>query len=133
MQGMAVVPIFAGYDLRLEEGRLFQFDVTGGRYEERVYATTGSGSLHANTVLKLGYREDISRDDAVALVANALYEAADEDAATGGPDLVREVYPIIASISAEGFQRLEQDEVAAVFGAIIEDRKRLTPGGEMRS
>lgn len=133
MQGLAVVPIFAGYDLRQGLGRLFQFDVTGGRYEERIYATTGSGSLHANTVLKLGYREGITRDDAVALVAEALYEAADEDAATGGPDLVREVYPIIATITDTGYDRLDHADVAGVFGGIIEQRKQLAPGGEVQS
>lgn len=129
MQGLAVVPIFAGYDLRLEEGRLFQFDVTGGRYEERVFASTGSGSLHANTVIKLGFSQNMDRASAVALVASALYEAADEDAATGGPDLVRDLYPIIATITEEGFERIEQDEAAAMFAAIMEDRRRLG-GGE---
>lgn len=125
MQGMAVVPIFAGYDLRREVGRLFQFDVTGGRYEERLFATTGSGSLHAITVIKLGYRDGLSEDEAVALAAAALYEAADEDAATGGPDLIRQVYPIIAAIDVDGFRRLSTEEVAPVFGAIMDDRRRL--------
>ena len=128
MQGMAVVPIFAGYDLRRDNGRLFQYDVTGGRYEERLYATTGSGSLHATTVIKLGYTEGHGRDAAVALAANALYEAADEDAATGGPDPVRQVYPIIATITADGFDRLGQDEVAGLFDAVTDDRRRLATG-----
>ena len=96
-----------------------------------VFATTGSGSLHANTVIKLGFNRDQSRDAAVALVANALYEAADEDAATGGPDLIREVYPIIATISADGFDRIEQDEAASVFAAIMDDRRRLGGGEEV--
>ena len=128
MQGLAVVPIFAGYDLRREFGRLFQYDVTGGRYEERLYATTGSGSLYATTVIKLGYTEGQTREAAVALAANALYEAADEDAATGGPDPVRQVYPIIATITADGFDRLEQDEVAGLFDAVTDDRRRLATG-----
>ena len=128
MQGMAVVPIFAGYDLRRDTGRLFQYDVTGGRYEERLYATTGSGSLHATTVIKLGYADGQSREAAVALAANALYEAADEDAATGGPDPVRQVYPIIATITADGFDRLGQDEVAGLFTAVTDDRRRLATG-----
>lgn len=125
MQGLAVVPIFAGYDLRRHRGRLFQFDVTGGRYEERLFATTGSGSMHATTVIKLGYNEGQSRAAAVALAANALFEAADEDAATGGPDLIRQVYPIIATIDVDGFERLAQDEVAGLFGEVMEDRRRL--------
>lgn len=128
MQGMAVVPIFAGYDLRRDTGRLFQYDVTGGRYEERLYATTGSGSLHATTVIKLGYTDGHDRNAAVALAANALYEAADEDAATGGPDPVRQVYPIIATITADGFDRLGQDEVAGLFTAVTDDRRRLATG-----
>jgi proteasome beta subunit len=126
MQGLAVVPIFAGYDTRLGEGRLFAYDVTGGRYEERLYTSTGSGSLHATSVIKLGYRPDLDRAAAVALLASALYEAADEDAATGGPDLVRGVYPIVATISSEGYHRLDEAEVAALFDAVIEDRRRLS-------
>ena len=125
MQGLAVVPLFAGYDTRRDTGRLFQYDVTGGRYEERLYATTGSGSLHATTVIKLGYQDGQSRDEAVALAANALYEAADEDAATGGPDQVRKIYPIIATITADGYERLDAAEVAELFDAVIEDRRRL--------
>ena len=89
MQGLVVVPLFAGYDLRRGAGRLFQYDVTGGRYEESDFAATGSGSLHAGTVVKLGFREGLDRDDAVDLAITALFQAADEDSATGGPDLVR--------------------------------------------
>lgn len=125
MQGLAVVPLFAGYDTRRDIGRLFQYDVTGGRYEERLYATTGSGSLHATTVIKLGYNEGQSREAAVALAANALYEAADEDAATGAPDPIRNIYPIIATITADGYDRLESPEVAGLFDAVIADRRRL--------
>src|SRR2546426_2802845 len=84
MQGMAVVPLFAGYDLRRSAGRLFQYDVTGGRYEEADFATTGSGSLHAGTVVKIGYRHDMPREEALDLALRALFEAADEDSATGG-------------------------------------------------
>ncbi len=125
MQGLAVVPIFAGYDLRRGRGRLFEYDITGGRYEDRLFATTGSGSMHATTVIKLGYNEGQSRAAAVALAAHALYEAADEDAATGGPDLIREVYPIIATIDVNGFERLAQEEVAELFGVVMADRRRL--------
>tara|TARA_B110000014_G_C19908483_1_gene470078 strand:- start:125 stop:769 length:645 start_codon:yes stop_codon:yes gene_type:complete len=112
MQGLGVVPIFAGYDHRQETGRLFQYDVTGGRYEERDHAATGSGMLHASTVVKLRYREEMSADDAVDVVVEALFQAADEDSATGGPDPIRGIYPVVATITAEGFQRLEDDLVA---------------------
>jgi proteasome beta subunit len=120
MQGFAVVPLFAGYDLRRETGRLFQFDVTGGRYEEADHASTGSGSLHAGTVVKLGFREALSRDDTVDLAITALFQAADEDSATGGPDVVRGIYPVIATITAAGFDRIEDAEIAARFTALLE-------------
>ncbi|MGY6499601.1 MAG: proteasome subunit beta [Acidimicrobiales bacterium] len=121
MQGLAVVPLFAGYDLRRGAGRLFQYDVTGGRYEEQNHAATGSGSLHAGTVAKLGYREGMSGDDAVDLAISALFQAADEDSATGGPDLVRGIFPTIATITATGFERIANDEVAERFRALIAD------------
>lgn len=109
--GMVVVPLFAGYDLRKNVGRLFQFDVSGGRYEELEYGSTGSGSLHASTVLKLGYRRDLSRDEAVDLAIEALYVAADEDSATGGPDFIRNLFPIIATVTDRGYVQLDDDEV----------------------
>ena len=119
MQGMAVVPIFAGYDLRRGEGRLFEYDVTGGRYEEQNHIESGSGSLHAGTVVKLGYRDGLSREEAIDLVVNALYRAAEEDSATGGPDLVRGIFPIVATISAAGYARVDDDELRRSAEAII--------------
>src|SRR5688572_18843308 len=95
MQGFVVVPLFAGFDVRRGVGRLFEYDVTGGRYEESDFAATGSGSLHAGTVIKIGFRPQLDRTDAVELLINALFQAADEDSATGGPDLVRGIYPVI--------------------------------------
>jgi len=120
MQGMAVVPIFGGYDLRRATGRVWDFDVTGGRYEEREFVATGSGSLHAGTVVKLGYRPDLSRDEAIELVCRALWEAADADSATGGPDALRGIYPVVATITAEGFARVGDDELASRYQAIAE-------------
>ncbi|MGE3620845.1 MAG: proteasome subunit beta [Acidimicrobiia bacterium] len=119
MQGMVVVPLFAGYDTRRAQGRLFQYDVTGGRYEEKDHASTGSGSLHAGTVVKLGFREGLSRDDAVDLALHALWQAADADSATGGPDLVRGIFPIIATITVEGFAALDDADVRARFEALL--------------
>ena len=121
MMGLAVVPIFGGYDLRRRMGRLFAYDVTGGRYEEREYAATGSGSLHAGTVVKLGYRDGLDRDAGVGLVCRALWEAADADSATGGPDALRGIYPIVATITADGFTRLGDDELARRYEAIAEE------------
>jgi proteasome beta subunit len=120
MQGLAVVPIFAGYDTGLGKGRLFQYDVTGGRYEEYDHAATGSGSLHAATVVKLGYREALAQDDVIDLVLRALYEAADEDSATGGPDLVRGIYPVVATITAEGFERLPDEDLQGRYVGLLE-------------
>ncbi|MEM9516244.1 MAG: proteasome subunit beta [Actinomycetota bacterium] len=124
MMGMVVVPIFAGYDLRRETGRLWDFDATGGRYEEKDYVTTGSGSLHAGTVIKVGFRPDMGRDDAVDLVARSLWEAADADSATGGPDALRGIYPVVATVDAQGWTRLADDDLAGRFDAIIEEVRR---------
>ena len=120
MQGMAVVPLFAGYDLRRRAGRLFQYDVTGGRYEETNFATTGSGSLHAGTVIKLGYREGLIREDTLDLAISALFNAADEDSATGGPDLVRGIYPTMATITGDGFESVADAEIATRFRGLLD-------------
>ncbi len=120
MQGLAVVPLFAGYDQARHTGRLFQYDVTGGRYEESNFASTGSGSLHASTVIKLGFRESLNRIETVDLAINALFTAADDDSATGGPDLVRGIYPTVATITEDGFERLGEVEIAERFGALVE-------------
>jgi proteasome beta subunit len=120
MQGMAVVPLFAGYDLRRQAGRLFQFDVTGGRYEEADFATTGSGSLHAGMVVKTGYRQGLSREETLDLAIQALFQAADEDSATGGPDLVRGIYPTMATITGQGFDPVAEDEIATRFRGLLD-------------
>ncbi|MEO6987160.1 MAG: proteasome subunit beta [Aquihabitans sp.] len=122
MHGLAVVPLFAGYDTRRESGRLFQYDVTGGRYEENDYATSGSGGLHAGTAIKLGFADGLDRDSTVNLAFRALITAADEDSATGGPDPVRGIWPIVATIDQEGFTRVEDTELAERY-------VRLTDGG----
>jgi proteasome beta subunit len=119
MQGMAVVPLFAGYDLRRGTGRLFEYDVTGGRYEELDHIASGSGSLHAGTVVKLGWREGLTRDETIALVVNALYRAAEEDSATGGPDLMRGIFPVVATITAAGYERVSDDELRTRVEAIV--------------
>lgn len=115
MQGMVVVPLFAGFDQRRGLGRLWAYDVTGGRYEEHEYVATGSGSLHASTVIKVAYRPDMDRSDAVALAARSLWEAADADSATGGPDMLRRIYPVIATITSDGWQRLDDTEIAQMY------------------
>jgi proteasome beta subunit len=119
MQGLAVVPLFAGYDRRREEGRLFAYDVTGGRYEEQDHVASGSGSLHAGTVVKLGFRDGLTRDEAIDLVVNALYRAAEEDSATGGPDLVRGMFPVVATITGTGYERVDDTELRSTVEAIV--------------
>ncbi len=119
MQGMAVVPLFAGWDRRRDRGRLFAYDVTGGRYEEDDYVASGSGSLHAKTVIKLGHGGTLERDETVALLIRALFTAADEDSATGGPDSMRGIYPIVATISADGYQEVGEPEIVERFADIV--------------
>ena len=119
LQGLVVVPLFAGWDRRRDRGRLFQYDVTGGRYEEQDYAAAGSGGLHAGTVVKLGFRPSLVPSEAVDLAISALFEAADEDSATGGPDLVRRIFPIVVDIDSAGYRRLDDDDVEARFRSLL--------------
>jgi proteasome beta subunit len=119
MQGFVVVPLFAGYDNRRQLGRVFSFDAAGGKYEEADYQANGSGGLHARNWIKANWQEGISPDDAIAVAIRALFAAADEDVATGGPDLVRGIYPTVALIDADGFHALTDDDVAARAQALL--------------
>jgi len=119
MQGLVVVPLFAGYDTGRGIGRIFSYDATGGRYEEADFQATGSGGRDARSTIKLGWREGLSRDEAVDLAIKSLYEAADEDSATGGPDLVRGIYPLVAVVDAEEYRLVPEDEIAERFGALV--------------
>jgi proteasome beta subunit len=129
MQGLAVVPIYAGYDLRRRIGRIFKYDLTGGRYEEGDFHATGSGGRDARTTVKLGYREGLDRAEAIQLAVEGLYQAADEDSATGGPDVVRGIYPTVATITGAGYERVSDDEVAQRFGELLQ---RKTAEGHPR-
>ena len=120
MQGLAVVPIFAGYDTRRSAGRLFQYDITGGKYEESNFATSGSGGSLAGSVVKMRFREGLTRDDTVDLAITALFEAADEDSATGGPDMVRGIYPVVATITSRGFERVSDSEISDRFRGLLD-------------
>jgi proteasome beta subunit len=126
LQGLAVVPLFAGFDLDAAEGvnpgRIFSYDVTGGNYEERGYATVGSGSLFARNSLKKTWRPGLAADAALRTLVESLYDAADDDSATGGPDPIRRLYPIVYRVDAEGAVRLTDDEVATVATTITEER-----------
>lgn len=131
MQGLAVVPIFAGFDTRRATGRLFQYDITGGRYEESNFATSGSGGSLAGSVVKMRFHEGLSRDEAVDLAITALFEAADEDSATGGPDMVRGIYPVIATITSDGFERVDDTDIAQRFVGLLDALSSRDGGGRL--
>ncbi len=122
MQGMIVVPLFAGYDEARGHGRIFKYDVTGGRYEEDDYHATGSGGKDARSSLKKRYRMDLSREEAVKFAIEALFDAADEDVGTGGPDLMRGIYPTVAAISSEGMVEIPEEEIQRLFEQLIAER-----------
>ena len=126
MQGFVVVPLFAGYDVRRGIGRIYSYDPTGGRYEETDFHADGSGGRDARTTVKLGWKPDLGRDEAVELAVRALWNAADEDSATGGPDAVRGIYPTVATITAAGFEYLATEEVAERFAAVISTGEALS-------
>jgi proteasome beta subunit len=119
MQGFVVVPLFAGYDVRRGAGRIFTYDPTGGRYEETDFHADGSGGRDARTTVKLGWTPGMAREETIELAVQALYEAADEDSATGGPDAVRGIYPTVATITETGFTMVEEPEVAERFASLI--------------
>jgi proteasome beta subunit len=128
MQGLAVVPLFAGYDLQSDQGRIFSYDVTGGRYEETAFHSVGSGSLFARGALKKLYRDDLDAEGCVTALVQALYDAADDDSATGGPDLTRRIFPVVHVITADGGNRLPDDEVAAIADRVIAARMNRPDG-----
>jgi proteasome beta subunit len=124
MQGFVVVPLFAGFDEQRRLGRVFSYDVTGGRYEEIDFQTQGSGSVHARNWIKAAWREDLSADDAAQLAIRSLFAAADEDVATGGPDLVRRIFPTVALIDAAGYHALDESAIEAHAEAALGGRER---------
>ena len=129
MQGLTVIPLFAGYDLDRSVGRIFSYDITGGRYEEHEHHSVGSGAVFARGSLKKRWRRDLGQDDAVAIAVEALVDAADDDAATAGPDSAREIWPIVTTVSAAGYRRVPDDTLSAVVAALAEVHRRSTGGG----
>jgi proteasome beta subunit len=131
MQGLAVVPLFAGYDVEAPDpasaGRIFSFDVTGGRYAEQYYQGVGSGSLFARGALKKLWRPGMDRATAIRVVVESLYDAADDDSATGGPDITRGIYPVVMTATGSGAERVGEDELETVVRAILADRE-ANPG-----
>ncbi|TQL68355.1 proteasome endopeptidase complex beta subunit [Nocardioides albertanoniae] len=128
MQGLVVVPLFVGFDPDTGSGRIYGYDPTGGRYEQTSYSGVGSGSLFAKGSLKKLYREDLDEATLVAVLIQALYDAADDDSATGGPDLSRKLFPIVHVITADGGRTLPDAEVGAVAEAVITGRLQRPDG-----
>jgi proteasome beta subunit len=128
MQGLAVIPLFVGYDEEGGVGRIFSYDVAGGPYEEHRFHSIGSGSIFAKSALKKYYSDDMSVTDAVLACVQALYDAADDDSATGGPDLTRRIFPVIATITDDGFRRLSDAESADYAQLVVDGRMTLPDG-----
>ncbi|HEU4949018.1 MAG TPA: proteasome subunit beta [Kribbella sp.] len=128
MQGLAVVPLFAGYDHDISGGRIFSYDPTGGRYEEQAFHSVGSGSLFARGALKKLYHEDMTATQCVTAIIQALYDAADDDSATGGPDMARRIFPVVAVVTADGYQRMSDEEVGGIVDAVVGGRLERPDG-----
>ncbi|MER6949074.1 proteasome subunit beta [Nonomuraea sp. NPDC000554] len=128
MQGLVVVPLFAAYDPDRDEGRIFSYDVAGGPYERERFDAIGSGSIFARGSLKKLYREGASADDMTMTLIQALYDAADDDSATGGPDVTRKIWPIVSVVDADGFRRLTDDQVSGYVERMLEARL-ISPDG----
>jgi proteasome beta subunit len=124
MQGLVVVPLFAGYDLRRRLGRVWKYEVTGGRYEERQYESVGSGSLYARESLKKTWEPDMDRDQALRIAVEALTDAADEDRGTGGVDTLRGIYPRVKTVTERGVEEIGDEQIAQVHQQIQDERRR---------
>lgn len=122
MQGLVVVPLFAGYDTDEGVGRIFSYDVAGGRYEEQRFHSIGSGSVFARGALKKLYADGMEDSAAIMACMQALYDAADDDAATGGPDMTRRIWPIVVTVTADGYHRLTDEESGSYAQAVITER-----------
>jgi proteasome beta subunit len=128
MQGLAVIPLFVGYDEETRVGRIFSYDVAGGPYEEHRFHSIGSGSLFAKSALKKYYSDGMSASDAALACVQALYDAADDDSATGGPDLTRQIFPVIVTVSEDGFNALSESESADYARQVVDGRMTLPDG-----
>ncbi len=123
MQGLIAVPIFAGFDEKAGIGRIFKYDITGGRYEETEYFAQGSGGKDARDTLKKRYRKDMPKAEVLSASLEALLDAAEEDIGTGGPDLVRGIFPTVKTITRDGFGEVPEDEVRRACEELLAKRK----------
>ena len=129
MRGLAVLPLFAGYDLESAQGRIYGYDVTGGRYDEREHHGVGSGAVFARGSLKKRWRPDLTVDEAVAVALEALMDAADDDTATAGPDQARRIWPVVASVSAAGYRVVPDERLAETVAVLAAQRAAGDAGG----
>ena len=123
-QGLIVIPIFTGYDLTKREGRIFKYDITGGRYEETDHYATGSGGKDARNTIKKFYKDRMKEEEAVRLALEALYDAADEDIGTGGPDLIRGIYPTVKTVTEKGISDISEERIKGIYKELIDHRKK---------
>jgi len=130
LQGFVIVPLFAGWDKEREAGRIFSYDATGGCYEEHHFHSIGSGSVFARGSLKKLYRADASVDDGVTMCVQALFDAADDDSATGGPDVQRQIYPVIVTATKAGVEQWTEDRVGERTRAVLNARGSRPDGPE---
>jgi proteasome beta subunit len=119
IQGLVVVPLFGGFDERREEGRIFYYDATGGRWEEDDYHSTGSGGRPAKSSLKKRWRPGLDREEALRVAMEALVDASQEDAATGGPDAARGIFPTVVVVTAAGAEHANDDELRAAYESVV--------------
>jgi proteasome beta subunit len=119
MQGLVVVPIFAGYDVKRGTGRIFKYDIAGGQYEETEYYAIGSGGKDARGTLKKIFKKDLSQDEAIQVALEALYDAAEADVATGGPDLIRGIFPTVKVINGQGVSDVSDDQIRGLLQEVI--------------
>ncbi|MGI3782298.1 MAG: proteasome subunit beta [Janthinobacterium lividum] len=132
MQGLAVVPLFAGWDEGAEMGRIFSYDATGGRYEEHAFFSVGSGSVFARGSLKKLYSPDLAVADTTMAVLQALFDAADDDSATGGPDLARRIFPVVMIAGPTGVQRVGDEQIGEMVDRLVAARRIRPDGPEAR-
>jgi proteasome beta subunit len=127
MQGLVVVPLFAGVDTRKSAGRIFRYDAVGGRYEDSSYHATGSGGKDARSALRTSWFKGMSREKAIAAAVEALTVASEEDVATGGPDLARGIFPVVATVTAAGYDEITDDALRPIVADVI---ARVAHAGE---
>jgi proteasome beta subunit len=134
LQGFVALPLLAGYDVDDPDpqaaGRIVSFDAAGGwNLEEEGYQSVGSGSIFAKSSMKKLYSQVRDADTALRVAVEALYDAADDDSATGGPDLVRGIYPTAIVLGAEPAEDVPESRIAELAREVIESRSRADTFG----